>query len=104
MTGMLLIDVKGAFYHIGRNCLTRKMEALGAEADLVRWTGSFMSERKVSLVVDRHQCEAVEVETGVPQESPVSRILFAIYLSGIFKEVEEDVVGCMTTLFADDCG
>lgn len=57
----------------------------------------------VNLVVYGHQYEAVEVETRVPQRSPVSPILFTTYLSSIFKEVEEDVIGCMTTLFADDC-
>lgn len=63
-----------------------------------------MSERKVSLVVESHQCEAVEVEMEVPQGSPVLPILFAVYLSGIFKEVAEEVQGCMTTSFADGCG
>lgn len=40
-----------------------------------------MLKMKVSLVVDGHQCEAVEVGTGVPQESPVLPILFAVDLS-----------------------
>lgn len=62
----------------------------------------FMSERRVSLVVDGHQCEAVVVETEVPRGLPVSHILFAIYLSGIFKEAEEEVEGYMSTSFADD--
>lgn len=36
---------------------------LGVDSDVVRWKGSFMSKRKVSLVVDRHQYETVKVET-----------------------------------------
>lgn len=62
----------------------QNMNALGMDGDLVRWTGSFMSDRNVSLVVDNHSCEAVEVETGVPQGSSVSPILFAVYLREIF--------------------
>lgn len=104
LAGMLLKYVKRAFDHVSRNYLMRKMKTLGADGDLVRWTGSFLSKRMVSLVVDGHQCVAVEVDTGVPQRSPVSHILFAIYLSGIFEEVKEEVEECMATSFADDCG
>lgn len=82
------MDVKRTFNHISRNRLRRKMDPLGADGDLVRWTGSFISESKVR-VVDCHQCKIVEVETGVPQGSLVSPILFAIDLHGIFKKMEK---------------
>lgn len=57
----------------------------------MRWMGSFLSEGRVSLVVDCNQGESVEVETAVPQDSPVMPTLFAVYLSGIFREVEKKV-------------
>lgn len=98
------MNIKGAFKHVSRNSQMRKMKALGVDGDLVRWTGSFMMESKLSLVVDGYQCEEVEVETGVPQGSPVSLILFVVYLSRIFKEVEKEVEGCTATLYADGCG
>lgn len=62
-----------------------------------------MSDRSIWLVINGHQCTEAEVETGVPQGSQVSRIRFVIYLSGVFREVEKEVEGCTTTLFADDC-
>lgn len=65
LADMLLMDVKEAFDNVSRNCLMQKMEASGAGGDLVRWTGSFMLKRRVSLVVEAYQCDAVEVETGV---------------------------------------
>lgn len=80
------------------------MDMLGVDGNMSRCTGSFMSERKVSLVVDGHQCDSVEVVTGVPQRSPVSSILFAIDRSESFKEVEEEVKGYMATSFVDNCG
>lgn len=55
-----------------------------------------MLERKVSLVVDSHQCEVVKMELGVQQGLSVSSIWFAVYLSEIFKEREEWVEGCMS--------
>lgn len=104
MAGMLLMDIKEAFNHVSRNELIRKMEAMRADSDLVRWRRLFMLERKESLVIDGHHCEATEVVLGVPQGSPISLILFAVYLNGILREVERKVEGCMTTLFANDCG
>lgn len=63
LTGMLLMHVKSAFDYVIKNGKMPKMEAVGADGDLVRWTGFFISERKVSLVVDGHHCETVEVGT-----------------------------------------
>lgn len=39
---MLLIDFKREFDQVKRNELMGKIEAKGADSDLVRWTGSFI--------------------------------------------------------------
>lgn len=44
------------------------------------------------------------VETGVPQVSPVSPILFAIKLKRVFREVEKEVKECVAKSFVDACG
>lgn len=100
---MLIMDVKGAFSHIIRNGLMRKIKALRANRDLVRWRASFMSERRVKLRVDDKQCKEAEVEKRVSQGSLISPILFVIYFSEIFSEVEEEVKLYIATTFADDC-
>jgi len=69
------MDVKSEL-NVSRPILRKWMAELGIEPDLVRWTNSFMSNRKVRLILEGH-----EVETGVPQESRVAPILFAVYLS-----------------------
>jgi len=48
------------------------------DSDLIRWTGSFLSERVVVMIIEGKAMERHPVEAGVPQGSPVSRILFAI--------------------------
>jgi hypothetical protein len=44
------------------------------------------------------------VEVGVPQGSPASPILFAIYTSGLSKWVEEYISGAEGLSFVDDLG
>lgn len=38
LAGILLIDVRRTFDHISRNCPMLKMETLGVNKDLVKWT------------------------------------------------------------------
>jgi len=91
---VLLMDVKGAFPHVAKGNLIKRMEEMGFEADLVRWVESFMEERKVIMSMDGKEGDSMDVETGVPQGSPVSPVLFVIYLSGLFNRVEEKEEEC----------
>jgi len=86
---VLLMDVMGAFPHVAKGNLMKRMEEMGFEADLVRWVENFMEERKVIMSMDGREGDIMDVETGVPQGSPVSPVVFVIYLSGLFGEVEE---------------
>jgi ribonuclease HI len=99
--GTLMMDVKGAFDHVHRGLLLRRMKDMGIHRELRAWTESFLTNRRASLVLDGLEGEARAVETGVPQGSPVSPILFAIYLSPLFTHVEDQ---CPTAglSFVDD--
>jgi hypothetical protein len=57
--------------------------------ELIRWINSFMTTRRVILVLDGEEEVAREVETGIPQGSPATPIFFVTYLSGIFDKVEK---------------
>jgi len=97
-----IIDLKSAFNNVSKAHLTGRLEALAVEPDLIRWTGSFMSDRQVKLVLDGKAGKANPVDTGIPQGSPVAPILFTTYLSGIFDKVEATVPGLRGPSFVDD--
>jgi len=101
---VLLMDVKGAFPHVAKGNLIKRMEEMGFEADLVRWVESFMEDRKVIMSMDGKEGDSMDVETGVPQGLPVSPVLFFIYLWGLFGQVEEKetVCGSEGISFVDD--
>jgi len=101
---VLLMDVKGAFPHVAKGNLIKGMEEMGFEADLVRWVESFMEDRKVIMSMDGKKGDSMDEETGVPQGSPVSLVLFVSYLSGLFGQVqkEEEECGSEGLSFVDD--
>jgi hypothetical protein len=68
------------------------MKVREMDGDLVRWTESFLLERSVEMLIEANAMDRDPVEAGVPQGSPVSPILFAIYTSGLIKWVE----GCVS--------
>jgi len=49
-----------------------------------------MSDRYIKLVFDGESSENTKIETGIPQGSPVSPILFLIYIKFLFKEIDID--------------
>ena len=101
MVGALFMDVKSAFNNVNKVHLSKRMQTLGIELDLIRWIGSFMSDCQVKLVLDSKMGEVNPVDTGIPQRSPVVPILFTTYLSGIFDKVEAVVPGIQDLSFVE---
>ncbi|KAI9041051.1 uncharacterized protein KD926_007468 [Aspergillus affinis] len=104
LVGALFLDVKGAFDHVNPDKLIKRLAELGLDGDLILWVQSFLTYRWVQLQIDNIQCLPQPIESGVPQGSPVSPILFIIYLSGIFEVIEKRVPGIQCISFADDLG
>ena len=104
LAGALFMDVKGAFDHVSKSQLLTRMIDLGIDTDLVAWTKSFLTDRKIQLVIDGHDNKERDIETGIPQGSPVSPILFLIYISGVFEAVTENNPTVTSLSFVDDLG
>ena len=66
VAGALLMDVKGAFDHVSRARLAKKMADLGIDNDLIGWTQSFLINRWVELVIDGYTNPKQKVETEIP--------------------------------------
>ena len=60
------MDVKGAFDHFSQAQLAQRMSDLGIDDDLIRQMQSFLTDRWVELVIDRHINPKCSIETGIP--------------------------------------
>ena len=93
------MDVAAASPSVARGFLLRKMRNAGLDECLVRWRGSFMRDRKAIMSVDG---QAMAVTTGLSQGSPISPVLFAIYIAEIRSAVESQVEDSRGISFVDD--
>ena len=78
------------------------MRQLGIDNDLIGWTQSFLTNRKVKIVINRHINHEKDVEISVPQESSVLPILFLIYIIGVFDIVITISPETVSFLFMND--
>ena len=104
LAGAIFMAAKGAFDRVNQKRLTQVLINVGLSQNLVKWVESFLQERKVQLVIDGHECPIRDVSAGLPQGSPVSPILFIVYLHGLLKRVEEGISQGLCISFADDIG
>jgi hypothetical protein len=72
------------------------------DGDLIQWTARFLTQRTVEMVIKGSVIERHPVEPGIPQGSPVSPILFAIYTSGLIQWVEDRVSRAKGLSFVDE--
>ena len=63
---ILLIDIKGAFNHVSRARLAKKIAKLQIDDNLISWTQSFLTDRWVELVIDGYINLKQKVETEIP--------------------------------------
>jgi ribonuclease HI len=87
VTSTLFLDIKGAFDYVSKPRLLLVLEKLGLPGKLVSWVSSFLSDRKIQLAFDGCiQPNPVNIEIGIPQGSPISPILFLLYVRDIVAE------------------
>jgi hypothetical protein len=98
----LMMDVNGAFPTINHACLLTKMRDTNIDENLVVWMGSFMDEQRVEIVISGEAGDVIETNTGLPQGSPVSLVLFLVYIADLAVLVEDSVMDVVGLSFIDD--
>lgn len=89
VTSTLFLDIKGAFDYVSKPRLLLILARLGLPRNLSSWVSSFLSDRKIQLAFDdRIQPDPVSIDIGIPQGSPISPILFLLYVRDIVLENE----------------
>ncbi len=100
VASLLQLDIKGAFDTVNHTRMLDTLREKGYPMWVVRWTRSYLEGRTVRLRFDEAEAEPRELRAGVPQGSPLSPILFILYIASLYEALAADD---LTTIgFADD--
>jgi len=76
------------------------LKGLGIPLEILKWLQSYLRDRRAELFFDG-ETAPFSVPSGVPQGSPLSPILFILFLAPLYKALEP-LTGKITIGFADD--
>ena len=94
---IIYTDFSKAFDSVPHLRLLRKIESYGIKGNLLKWIGSFLSNRRQRVKVAESLSKWAPVKSGVPQGSVMGPILFVLFINDMPNTL-------MNTckLFADD--
>ncbi|RYP71349.1 hypothetical protein DL771_004837 [Monosporascus sp. 5C6A] len=78
---LVTMDIRGGFNAVQHNRMTNRLRFQGWGESLVRWLQSFYTERKAFATGDTGVTDEVDLRRGLPQGSPLSPVLFLLFLT-----------------------
>ena len=94
----VFLDLSRAFETIDRNILMETLQRKGLSGNVLKWFRSFLQNRRQRTRYREHMSDTEFIEIGVPQGTPLSSLLFILYIDDIVKLLKY----CSINLFADD--
>ena len=83
---MITMDVQGAFDALLVKRLLKRMTAQGWPLPLLQLVNSFLTDRKVRVRLEKSTTPYHDVTCGTPQGSPLSPVLYMLYLAELLAQ------------------
>ncbi|KAL6362501.1 hypothetical protein LRP88_03784 [Fusarium phalaenopsidis] len=108
---LLALDISGAYDDVDRAELLKRLVDESMPDWIIAFNRSFLSNRRVRFHMTGYKSDSIGLQTGIPQGSPLSLILFPIFASplmGVFLREKKDSKGRLgdvkayTFSFVDD--
>ena len=88
----LFLDIKAGFDNVNASKLRALLLAKNIPSYMVDWVTSFLSERACTLVFQGARGTKAPVEVGTLQGSPISPLLFLIYVAPLHSAIPKGVM------------
>ena len=98
---LLQLDLQGAFDRVYHGALIRTLRGMSLPNWFLVWLKSFLSGREAALLVDRVATPFIPVPSGVPRGSPLSPVLFLLFIAPLYDRLYP-LRGQLTIGLADD--
>jgi Reverse transcriptase (RNA-dependent DNA polymerase) len=99
---MLCMDMAGAFDNVSHKRLLDNLRKKGIPDFILHWVTSFLEERTTRIKVIEGESELFLTDTGIPQGSPISPILFLFFISELLDTTNNEGLRTSSIGFVDD--
>jgi len=83
----MFLDIKAGFDNVDNNTLARILREGGIPPYLLSWVSSFLGERSCTRIFQEAPGTPATVNVGAPQGSPISPLLFLLYVAPLHFRV-----------------
>jgi hypothetical protein len=99
---LLSLDVSEAFNTVNTTQLLDVLQQRRIPPWLVHWVRAFISDRQFTLLIQGEETETFQLLAGVPQESPLSQILYLFYNAELLEACHNPQIQASAIGFVDD--
>ena len=93
----MALDISKAFDRVWHAGLLHKLKSYGISGQIFGLISSFLSNRRLRVVLDGKSSQGYPVNAGVPQGSILGPTLFLLYIN----DLPDDII-CDVAIYADD--
>ncbi|KAF4450189.1 zinc knuckle, partial [Fusarium albosuccineum] len=84
---LLALDISGAYNNVDRAKLLKMLVDKGMPKWIIEFIRSFLSNNTAAFHIPGYKSDRVYINTGIPQGSPLSPILFLLFASPLLKDL-----------------
>ncbi|RAO74379.1 uncharacterized protein BHQ10_010391 [Talaromyces amestolkiae] len=100
----LTLDVTGAFNNVNHIRMLHDLRKRQVPDEITGWIRNFLSHRRTSIVLLEGKMGEFDINTGIPQGSPLSLILFLFFNADLIEQIQAEcpdtyVIGYINDIF-----